>query len=162
MQSKTVEIWVGFFILLGFIALLMLAMKVSNLGAALSTDDGYTVVAKFENIGGLKVKSSVKMAGVRVGRITDIRYDEKTYQAVVSMLLDKQYQKIPTDSSAAIYTSGLLGEQYIGLEPGAEETYLSDAPGSELMITQSAVVLEQLISKFLYGMASGDKGAGSQ
>ncbi len=156
MQSRTVEIWVGFFILLGFAALLMLAMKVSNLGAALNTEQGYAVIAKFENIGGLKVKSPVKMAGVRVGRITDIRYDDNTYQAVVTMHLDKQYQKIPTDSSAAIYTSGLLGEQYIGLDAGADETYLSDAPGSELMITQSAVVLEQLISKFLYSMASSD------
>ncbi|OUD12130.1 outer membrane lipid asymmetry maintenance protein MlaD [Thioflexithrix psekupsensis] len=156
MQTKWIEIWVGVFVVLGFAALLMLAMRVSNLGEAWNRDQGYQVTARFENIGGLKVKSPVRMSGVRVGRVTDIRYDDTLYQAVVTMTIEPQYRRIPLDTSAAIYTSGLLGEQYIGLDPGADIHYLSDAPNSELMIAQSAIILEQLISRFLYSMAAGE------
>lgn len=146
MSTRTIEIAVGFFVALGFAALLMLAMQVSNLNS-IASSGGYTISAKFSNVGGLKVKSPVKMAGVRIGRVTDVKFDQKTYEAIVSMKIDSRYQKIPTDTSASILTSGLLGEQYIGLEAGAEEEYLTE--GKSLFLTQPAVVLEQLIGKFL-------------
>lgn len=153
MYSRNVEIWVGIFVTLGLAALLMLAMKVSHLGN-LFTEEGYTIRAQFQNIGGLKVRSPVKMAGVRIGRVSSIHFDDTLYQAVVTMQIDQQYDKLPLDTSATILTAGLLGEQYIGLEPGAEETYLTN--NDELMagLTQSAVILEQLIGQFLYNTAA--------
>lgn len=158
MQSRrTLEIWVGIFMALSFGALFMLSMKVSHLGEVFA-DDGYTVIAKFENIGGLKVKSPVKMGGVRIGRISNISFDNETYQAVVTMNIHPQYNKIPTDTTASIFTAGLLGEQYIGLEAGAEEEYLMYNSELDPGLTQSAVILEELIGQFLYNMsASGSK-----
>ncbi len=151
MQTRTIEIWVGFFVVLGFAALFMLAMRVSNL-ANIQTDNGYQVIAKFDNVGGLKIKSPVKIGGVKIGKVSDIRYDNEIYQAVVTMSIDSQYQRLPLDTSASIFTAGLLGAQYIGLEVGADEEYLTD--GDTLFLTQSAVILEQLIGQFLYNTAA--------
>jgi phospholipid/cholesterol/gamma-HCH transport system substrate-binding protein len=151
--TKMVEIGVGIFVALGIAALLMLAMKVSNLGN-LYGDEGYTVTAKFQNVGGLKIKSPVKMGGVRIGRVTDIRYDDKLHKAIVTAKIERQYTRIPSDSSASIFTSGLLGEQYLGLEAGGDDKYLTQ--NSELYLTQPAVILEQLIGQFLYKSAAGD------
>jgi phospholipid/cholesterol/gamma-HCH transport system substrate-binding protein len=151
MQSRTTEIWVGFFVALGLAALFMLAMQVSNL-ANIQTNEGYQVSAKFDNIGGLKTKSPVKIGGVRVGRVSEIRYDDEIYQAIVTMTIDSQYKRLPADTSASIFTAGLLGAQYIDLQVGADEEYLAD--GDELFITQSAVILEQLIGQFLYNTAA--------
>lgn len=153
MYSKNVEIGVGIFVILGFLALLMLAMKVSNL-ATISTDNGYNITARFSNIGGLTVKSAVKMAGVKIGRVQSIEFNDETYEAVVTLNIDNQYNKLPLDTSASIFTAGLLGAQYIGLEAGGEQEYLQE--GDELFITQSAVILEQLIGQFLYKSAAGD------
>jgi phospholipid/cholesterol/gamma-HCH transport system substrate-binding protein len=154
MQStRTIEIWVGIFVAIGFAALLMLSMKVSHLGD-LFADKGYAIVAKFDNIGGLKVKSPIKMAGVRIGRVANIQFDDSFYQAIVTMHIENQYSKIPTDSSVNIFTAGLLGEQYIGLEAGAEEDYLADGDEFDTALTQSAVILEQLIGQFLYNAAA--------
>lgn len=152
-MMKNIEIAVGLFVALGIVALLVLAMKVSNL-SDLYADSGYRVIAQFQNIGGLKVKSPVKMSGVLIGRVSAIRFDDTFYKAVVTMNIDSQYTKIPVDTTASIFTAGLLGEQYIGLAPGAEETYLAD--NSEIMpgLTQSAIILEQLIGQFLYRTAA--------
>lgn len=144
------EIWVGLFVAAGLAALFMLAMKVSNM-TAFADDEGYTVTARFENIGGLKIRSPVSMAGVRVGRVADITFDGKTYEAVVTMSIAKQYNTLPKDTSASIFTAGILGENYIGLEAGAQDEYLQD--GSTIKITQSAVVLENLIGQFLFNKA---------
>jgi phospholipid/cholesterol/gamma-HCH transport system substrate-binding protein len=155
MQSRSVEIWVGLFIAAGLAALFMLAMQVSNL-STLSEDAGYDVTAHFENIGGLKVRSPVTMAGVRVGRVSHIGFDSQSFEAVVTLHLSSVYNRLPADTSANIFTAGLLGEQYVGLEPGGEEEVLKQ--GSEIMLTQSALVLEQLIGQFLFSKSSeGDK-----
>ena len=151
MQSRSVEIWVGLFIAAGIAALFMLAMQVSNL-SAMGNDAGYEVTARFENIGGLKVRSPVTMAGVRVGRVSDIGFDARSFEAVVTMNISSDYSQLPADTSANIFTAGLLGEQYIGLEPGGEEEVLQQ--GSEIMLTQSALVLEQLIGQFLFTKSS--------
>ncbi len=151
MQSRSVEIWVGLFIAAGLAALFMLAMQVSNL-SMVSDDVGYDVTARFENIGGLKVRSPVTMAGVRVGRVSSIDFDPQTFEAVVTLHISSQYDGLPADTSANIFTAGLLGEQYVGLEPGGDEEVLQQ--GSEIMITQSALVLEQLIGQFLFSKAA--------
>lgn len=154
MQSRTIEIWVGFFMLLGILAILVLAMKVSNL-TALATDSSYEVIAKFENVGGLKPKSPVKISGVRIGRVSNIHFDDELYEAVVTLKIDSQYSKIPVDTSASIFTAGLLGEQYISLKTsGWGEDFLQQ--GSEITKTQSAIILEQLVGKFLFDKAAGD------
>ena len=150
MSSRTIEIAVGLFVAAGLAALFMLAMKVSNL-ANYTGDDGYEVSARFDNIGGLKVRSPVSASGVRVGQVVDIEYDADGYEARVTMSIDPQYDKFPTDTAASILTSGLLGEQFIGLQPGAEEEFLK--AGSEIELTQSALVLEQIIGQFLYSKA---------
>jgi phospholipid/cholesterol/gamma-HCH transport system substrate-binding protein len=150
-QRKTLEVWVGLFVAVGILALAMLAFKVGNLATA-DVLNGYQVRANFDNVGGLKVKSRVTMAGVPVGRIAAIGFDNDRYQAVVTMNLDGRYNRIPVDTSAAILTSGLLGEQYVGLEPGGADAYLKD--GDKLTVTQSAVVLEKLIGQFLFSKAS--------
>lgn len=155
MNTKSVELGVGVFVALGLAALLMLAMKVSNL-AELTAPDGYRLTARFENIGGLKVRSPVTMAGVRVGRVTEIGFDDNTYQAVVGFSVDPRYARIPLDTSASIFTAGLLGEQYIGLEAGGDMKTLKD--GDRMRLTQSAVVLENLISQFLYNKAADGEG----
>lgn len=156
MQSRSVEIWVGLFIAAGLAALFMLAMQVSNL-SMVSDDVGYDVTARFENIGGLKVRSPVTMAGVRVGRVSSIDFDPQTFEAVVTLHISSQYDGLPADTSANIFTAGLLGEQYVGLEPGGDMEVLEQ--GSEIMLTQSALVLEQLIGQFLFSKTAegGDK-----
>lgn len=149
--SRSVEILVGLFVAIGFIALFFLSMQVSNLGE-LSGGDGYQVKARFENIGSLKVRSPVTMAGVRIGRVSHIKFDEESFEAVVTMAIESKYNKLPSDSSASILTAGLLGEQYIGLEAGGEDEVLAN--NSELEITQSALVLEQIIGQFLFSQNS--------
>jgi phospholipid/cholesterol/gamma-HCH transport system substrate-binding protein len=151
LHSRTVEIWVGLFIAAGLAALFMLAMQVSNL-TVINDDEGYAITARFENISGLKVRSPVTVAGVRVGRVTDIGFDPKTFQAVVTMNISGDYNELPLDTSASIYTSGLLGEQYVGLEPGGDIEVLKE--GDEIMLTQSALILEQMIGQFLFSKAS--------
>lgn len=151
LQSRFVETVVGIFIAIGLASLLMLSMKVSNL-SSLSGDSGYVLKARFLNIGGLKVRSPVKMAGVVIGRVTRIYIDNNTYEAVAEMTVNDNYDNIPTDTSATIYTAGLLGEQYVSLTPGGEETFLKGGDG--IKITSDAVVLEQLIGQFLYNKAA--------
>ncbi len=146
MNTRIVEIWVGIFIAAGAAALFMLAMKVSNL-ASYTDDEGYTITAKFEDASGLKVRSPVAMAGVRLGRVTDIKFDNQTLQAIVTMRIERKYNTLPKDTSASIYTAGLLGEKYVGLEPGGDEASL--AHGDRLKLTQSSMVLEKLIGQFV-------------
>lgn len=153
MQRKSLDLWVGMFVLLGAAALFFLAMKAGNM-SSLSFEATYPVITKFDNIGGLKPRAPVKSAGVVVGRVGDIRFDDKTYQAVVTLQLETSY-KFPKDTSAKILTSGLLGEQYIGLEPGGDINNL--VAGDRIKMTQSAVVLESLISQFLYSKAAEGK-----
>jgi phospholipid/cholesterol/gamma-HCH transport system substrate-binding protein len=150
MQKSRYDLWVGLFVLIGAAALLFLALKAGNL-LSISFEPTYTVTARFDNIGGLKPRAAIKSAGVVVGRVTAITFDDKSFQASVQMELQKGYA-FPKDSSAKILTAGLLGEQYIGLEPGAEEKTL--VAGDNISQTQSAVVLENLISQFLYSKAA--------
>ncbi|MCK4586551.1 MAG: outer membrane lipid asymmetry maintenance protein MlaD [Gammaproteobacteria bacterium] len=150
MYSKTVQVWVGIFVMAGMASLLMLSMKVSNISAFTETD-GYEVTANFANIGGLKVRSPVSMAGVVVGRVAKIGFDRESYEAVVTIKIQDQYDNIPEDASASIFTAGLLGEQYIGLEAGGAEEFLKQ--GSDIQLTQSAIVLEQIIGQFLVSQA---------
>jgi phospholipid/cholesterol/gamma-HCH transport system substrate-binding protein len=153
MDRTKIDLWVGVFAAIGIAALLGLAMKVGNLTTS-SIGDTYTVTAGFQNIGGLKPRSPVKSAGVVVGRIDSIQFDSATYEARVTLKLDKRYQ-FPKDTFANIYTAGLLGEQYIGLEPGGDEEYLKE--NDRIMQTQDAVVLEKMISQFLYSKATETK-----
>ncbi len=148
MKSRMVELGVGAFMAVALLALFFLAMKVSNLGT-LDTGDSYRVTARFDNIGSLKVKAPVTIAGVEVGRVTDIAFDQDRFQAVVTMAIQSRYDRIPDDSFAKILTAGLLGEQYVGLDPGGSDTYLKE--GSEIEITQSALVLEEVIGQFIFG-----------
>nr|VFK10736.1 MAG: phospholipid/cholesterol/gamma-HCH transport system substrate-binding protein [Candidatus Kentron sp. LPFa] len=154
MHTRAIEIGVGIFAALGVIAIIVLAMQVSNL-ATFAQTGGYEIKARFQNIGGLKVRAPVTMAGVRVGKIKRIDLDGDTYEAVVVLSVFKDFDRLPLDTSASILTAGLLGEQYIGLDAGGEEEYLRD--GDEIMLTQSAIVLEQLIGQFMFGQASGEK-----
>jgi phospholipid/cholesterol/gamma-HCH transport system substrate-binding protein len=150
MGKKSIETLVGLFVLLGMLALLFLALKAANLGT-FDSGDTYTLFAKFDNIGGLKVRAPVRSAGVKVGRVAAISLDPKRYMGVVRLEIERGVE-FPTDSSARILTSGLLGDQYIGIEPGgAEKNY---APGDEIKQTQSAVVLESLIGQFLFNKAA--------
>lgn len=154
MSRKTLDLWVGVFVAIGLGALLFLSLKVANL-SSFSGGPTYLVKARFDNIGGLKVRAAVKSAGVVVGRVTDIRFDNQTFEAEVTMSVDGTYQ-FPRDTSAKILTSGLLGEQYVGLAAGGDTVNLKT--GDTVKITQSAVVLENLISQFLYSKAAeGDK-----
>lgn len=158
MDRTTWDLWVGIFVAVGIAAMIGLAMKVGNLT---STHLGptYRVQAYYENIGGLKVRAPVKSSGVVVGRVADIRFDNKKYEALVTLDIDTRYQ-FPKDTIAAIFTSGLLGEQYVGLEAGGEDEMLKN--GDKIEQTQGAVVLEKLISQFLYNKASengNDSGA---
>ena len=149
MERTSLDLWFGAFITAGFVALLVLAMKVGNLGTERATKT-YRVEVRFDNIGGLKVRGPVRSAGVLVGRVHEIHFDNERYQASVTLALDKRYQ-FPKDTSAAILTSGLLGETYIGLEAGGDAKML--ASGDRIQISQSAVVLEKLISQFLFSQA---------
>lgn len=154
MKRSNVDVWVGLFVLLGAAALLFLALKSANL-LSLNWSSTYQVTAKFDNIGGLKPQAAVKSAGVVVGRVASVSFDDKTFQARVILDLDQRYQ-FPKDSSFKILTSGLLGEQYIGVEAGASDQNLAE--GQVVTATQSAVVLENLIGQFLYNKAA-DAGA---
>ena len=149
MERTTLDLWVGMFVVAGVGALVMLAMKVGNLGTY-NMSESYQVQAYFSNIGGLKPKASIKSAGVLVGRVVDITLDTERYEAKVVMSLDKRYQ-FPKDTFASILTSGLLGEQYVGLSPGGDTDMLKT--GEVIKKTQSAAVLEDLISKFIYNKA---------
>jgi phospholipid/cholesterol/gamma-HCH transport system substrate-binding protein len=149
MQHSKNDIWVGLFVLLGGAALVFLALQSANL-LQLNFRSGYVITARFDNIGGLKPKAAVRSAGVVVGRVQSIGFDDKTYQARVALEIEKRYA-FPKDSSFKILTSGLLGDQYIGIDPGAAENNLAD--GDLVTATQSAVVLENLIGQFLYGKA---------
>ncbi len=151
MNRKTLELWVGLFVAAGLLALAMLAFKVGSLVTA-DVLNAYVIKARFDNVGSLKIKSPVTMAGVRIGRVSNISFDNSKYQAVVTLAIDGSYQKLPADSSASILTSGLLGEQYIGIEPGGDERFLKD--GDEVLLTQSAIVLEKMIGQFLFSKAS--------
>ena len=153
MNRTVLDLWVGLFVIAGIGALLFLALKVGSMSTVNSTDS-YEVVADFQNIGGLKPRAPVKSAGVVVGRVADIRFDNEKYEAVVTLRLDKRYS-FPKDTSASIMTSGLLGEQYVGLEAGGDSVMLKDK--DRIMITQDAVVLENLIGQFLYGKAQEGK-----
>jgi phospholipid/cholesterol/gamma-HCH transport system substrate-binding protein len=133
----------------------MLAMRVSNFTLIAGTD-GYPLMIKFDNIGGLKVRAPVALAGVTIGRVADIKLNGETYQAVVTLKIDNPSVRLPTDTSASIFTAGLLGENYIALEPGGADTYLT--PGEEIKITQPALVLEQMIGQFLFSKAEGQAG----
>ncbi len=150
MSRKALDLWVGVFVVIGIGALLFLAMKVANL-SAFTGGDAYQIKAKFDNIGGLKVRAPVKSAGVVVGRVSEIHFDNQTFEAVVTMSIDSKFE-FPKDTSAKILTSGLLGEQFVGLSAGGDSVNLKN--GDALKITQSAVVLENLISQFLYSKAA--------
>ncbi|MGE0797741.1 MAG: outer membrane lipid asymmetry maintenance protein MlaD [Lautropia sp.] len=158
MQRRKLDILVGLFVLAGILALFFLALRAANLGALVTEDGGYHLTAQFDNIGGLKARAPVRSAGVVVGRVERIGFDTKTFRADVRLVMNERY-RFPKDSSVKILTAGLLGEQYIGIEAGAEEKTLAD--GDKVAMTQSAVVLENLISQFLYGRASEGEGSNS-
>ncbi|VAX09873.1 Phospholipid ABC transporter substrate-binding protein MlaD [hydrothermal vent metagenome] len=174
MTSRLTEIWVGIFVAIGMAALFMLAMKVSNL-STYNSGEGFDVIAHFDDASGLKVRSPVTMAGVRIGRVKDIRFDDQTFEAVVTMNLEQGHNSLPEDTSASIYTAGLLGEKYVGLEPGAGSNHCEELAleaelegesfnpadcvnddsnnvlheGSRITLTQSSMVLEKLIGQFV-------------
>ncbi|MCL2076586.1 MAG: outer membrane lipid asymmetry maintenance protein MlaD [Betaproteobacteria bacterium] len=150
MNRTILDLWVGFFVAIGIGSLLFLALKVSSF-SGIDMEKAYRLEARFDNIGGLKTKSPVRSAGVLVGRVTDIRFDNATYEALVIMHIDSRYV-FPADTFAAIYTAGLLGDQYIGLEPGGDERDLAN--GDSIFKTQSAVVLEKLVGQFLFSKAA--------
>ena len=154
MNTRKTEILVGLFIAAGLAALFMLAMKVSNLNIY-SDDSGYEITANFENVSGLKIKSPVTMAGVRIGRVSDITFDADRFEAIVKIRIESQYNTLPKDTSASIYTAGLLGEKYVGLEAGGDEENLKDK--DKLKLTQSSLVLEKLISRFVDSFIDKDK-----
>ncbi|MBE0469320.1 MAG: outer membrane lipid asymmetry maintenance protein MlaD [Methyloprofundus sp.] len=151
MQYKSLEILVGFFVSIAIAALFFLALQVSNF-SALKDNGSYNVNAHFEDVGGLKTKSLVSMAGVPIGRVTEIRFDTNKFDALVTMRIDSRYNALPSDTSASILTSGLLGEKYIGLTPGGLDDSLQE--GSTIELTQSALVLERLISQFLFNSSN--------
>ena len=155
MQRSKNDVWVGLFVLIGAVAILFLALQSANL-LTLSFQTSYNVHAKFDNVGGLKPKAAVRSAGVVVGRVEKIVFDDKSFQARVTLAMESRYT-FPKDSSLKILTSGLLGEQYLGIEPGADEKTL--VAGDTLSNTQSAMVLESLIGQFLYSKAAEGGGA---
>lgn len=148
-RQRIVETWVGLFMLLGIAGLIFLAFKVSGLTKQ-SLSNGYTITASFDNIGGLKVRAPVQMGGVKIGKVTSIVLDQKTYRAVVSMLIFDGFDNIPSDSRASILTQGLLGSNYVGITPGYAQTFYKQ--GSVIQDTSSAMILENLIGQFLYGV----------
>jgi len=153
MHRKTIDVWVGVFVLLGVLSLLFLALQVGNM-ATISFSKTYTVTGKFDNIGSLKPQAAVKSAGVVVGRVGSISFDDKTYQALVQLDMNPAY-KFPKDSSLKILTAGLLGEQYVGIEAGGDTNNLAN--GDRITRTQSATVLEDLINQFIYSKAADGK-----
>jgi phospholipid/cholesterol/gamma-HCH transport system substrate-binding protein len=158
MEKRQIETLVGSFILLGAVAIVFLSLKAANL-ASFTFESAYPLIARFDNVGGLKIRAPVKSAGVTVGRIKSILFDDKNYQGVVTMQIDNRY-RFPADTSAKILTSGLLGDQYVGLDPGADEKNLE--PGQTIKLTQSAVVLENLIGQMLYSKAAEGRGSKSK
>lgn len=150
MNTRNIEILVGAFVVLAVVAMVMLSLKVSNLASYGGDEDAYEIQAQFDNIGGLKERSPVSAGGVRVGKVSAITYNNKQFTAVVTLQIEGKYQ-FPVDTSASILTAGLLGEQYVGLGPGGDEENL--VAGGEIDITQSALVLEQVIGQFLYSKA---------
>ena len=152
-QSRTVELGTGLFVLLGLSALLFLTTQTSNLGSYLG-GSGYNVVARFNNVGGLSVRAPVTMAGVTIGRVEEISFDDQQFKALVTLQIEAQFDQIPEDSDASILTSGLLGGQYIGLNPGGSLDSLDE--GSEIEFTQSAIVLEDLVGRFLLQAGGND------
>lgn len=159
MSQRTVEIWVGFFMLLGIGAILMLALQVSGLTSAV-TQGGYVVTAKFENIGGLKPRAPVSMAGVKIGQVEHIELDPASFKAIVTLRILANQNMIPSDSAARIMTEGLLGSNYISLIPGFEETFLKN--GSMIQETRSAMLLENLIGQLMFKLGDGGKKHGSK
>ena len=155
MERTTLDLWFGAFVAAGFAALLVLSLKVGNLGAERAKEI-YRVEARFDNIGGLKVRGPVRSAGVLVGRVAEIHFDNDRYQASVTLALDKRYA-FPKDTTASILTSGLLGETYVGLDAGGDDKKLAE--GDRVTITQSAVVLEKLIGQFLFSKAQEEPAA---
>lgn len=153
MNRKLTDLWVGLFVLAGFAAILILALKAGNL-ASFNFSETYQVLAKFDNIGGLKVRAPVKSAGVVVGRVSKVAFDDQEFQALVTLSMDKAFE-FPKDTSAKIQTSGLLGEQYIGLSPGGDTAKLK--PGDKIKSTSSALVLEDLIGKLVFDKAAEGK-----
>lgn len=153
MQRKSLDIWVGFFVIIGAIALMFLALKAGNM-SSLSFEKTYSITTRFDNIGGLKPRAPIKSAGVVVGRVGDISFDDIEFRAKVILNIEERY-KFPKDSSAKILTAGLLGEQYISIEPGGDEKNLVN--GDKITMTQSAMVLENLISQFIYNKATEEK-----
>ncbi len=157
MERSTLDLWVGLFVCAGIGALLVLALKVGNM-SGFNVTDTYQLRAQFDNIGGLKIRAPVKSAGVVIGRVANINFDDARFKATVAMNIDKHI-KFPKDTSASILTSGLLGEQYIGLDAGGDETMLKD--GDKITLTQSAMVLEDMIGKFLYNKAAEGNTSGN-
>jgi phospholipid/cholesterol/gamma-HCH transport system substrate-binding protein len=157
--NRTLELGTGLFVLLGFAALLFLTTQLPASGLKVGAPRGYHITAAFDNVGDLKVGSPVSMSGVTFGEVQAIRFDPKTYKAVVTMRIDSQYNQIPEDSFASIQTQGLLGGKYVGLSPGGLDTYLKD--GSEIDNTQSAIVLESLISKLFASFANSGSNSSS-
>ena len=153
MERRQTETLVGLFVLVGALAIVFLSLKAANL-ASFSFDATYPLKARFDNVGGLKIRAPVKSGGVTVGRIASIVFDDKNFQGVVTLAIDRRYQ-FPTDTSAKILTSGLLGDQYVGLEPGADDKNLQ--PDDSIKMTQSAVVLENLIGQLIYSKAAEGK-----
>ena len=152
-QTRSVEIGTGLFVLLGFAALFFLTTQTVS-GNGISSGDGYKVTARFENVGSLKDRAPVAMSGVTIGRVTSVVFDPDSLEAIVTFVIDKKYDRIPEDSDASILTAGLLGSQYIGLGAGGSDENLED--GSEIQFTQSAIVIESLISKYLFSNSSKD------
>ena len=152
-QTRAVELGTGLFVLLGIGALFFLTTQTTG-GDDFNANEVYTVEARFQNVGSLKRRAPVSMAGVTIGRVTDVEFDPVALEAVVTFVIDKRFDQIPDDSDASILTAGLLGSQYVGLQPGGSDVYLED--GSEIFFTQSAVVLENLIGKFLVNSSSDD------
>jgi phospholipid/cholesterol/gamma-HCH transport system substrate-binding protein len=154
-QTRAVEFGTGLFVFLGILALFFLTTRVTNFDSY-SGDEGYTLIGRFDNVGSLKLRSPVAMSGVTIGRVSSIDFDSEMLEAVVTMRIDSRYDQIPDDSDASILTQGILGGQYVGLEPGGSPEFFAD--NDEIQFTQSALVLEQLISKYLFSQADKDDG----
>ncbi|MGZ8220260.1 MAG: outer membrane lipid asymmetry maintenance protein MlaD [Methylobacter sp.] len=153
-HTSTQDTLVGLFVASGIVGLFFLALQVSNL-SSFTAKDSYTVTARFENSGGLKVKSPVSAAGVKIGQVTAISFDPKTYESVVKLSIDKHYNTLPDDTTASVFTAGLLGEQYVNLEAGGSEEYLKD--GGKIDVTNSAIILEKALGQFLFKSAEEKK-----
>ena len=153
-HTSTQDTFVGLFVASGIVGLFFLALQVSNL-SSFTHQDSYTITARFENSGGLKVKSPVSAAGVKIGQVSAISFDRKTYQSVVKLSIDSQYNTLPEDTTASVFTAGLLGEQYVNLEPGGSDDFLKE--GGKIEITQSAIILEKAIGQFLFKSAEEKK-----